>query len=109
MRLTLPHPSHRTPAWSPPVGAVYDEATNRFDHHQREFTGVFGHGFSTKLSSAGLVYKHYGRQVIANVLGLPLDHPDLETIYLQVYKNFVEAVDGIDNGVTQYITTEPPR
>ena len=39
------------------VGAVYDEATLRFDHHQRGFTEVFGHGFETKLSSAGLVYK----------------------------------------------------
>ena len=39
------------------VGGVYDEATLRFDHHQRDFTEVFGHGFETKLSSAGLVYK----------------------------------------------------
>jgi hypothetical protein len=40
------------------VGAVYDESKLRFDHHQRGFTEVFGHGFSTKLSSAGLVYKY---------------------------------------------------
>lgn len=39
------------------VGGVYDEAKQRFDHHQRGFTEVFGHGFTTKLSSAGLVYK----------------------------------------------------
>lgn len=39
------------------VGAIYDESKNRFDHHQRGFTHVFGHGFETKLSSAGLVYK----------------------------------------------------
>lgn len=39
------------------VGAVYDPERHRYDHHQREFTEVFGHGFSTKLSSAGLVYK----------------------------------------------------
>jgi uncharacterized UPF0160 family protein len=40
------------------VGAMYDERKRRFDHHQRGFTEVFGHGFSTKLSSAGLVYKY---------------------------------------------------
>ncbi len=40
------------------VGAVYDEAAQRFDHHQRGFTEVFGHGFGTKLSSAGLIYKY---------------------------------------------------
>lgn len=39
------------------VGGVYDAAARRFDHHQRGFAEVFGHGFSTKLSSAGLVYK----------------------------------------------------
>lgn len=39
------------------VGAVYDESKQRFDHHQRGFTEIFGHGFQTKLSSAGLVYK----------------------------------------------------
>jgi len=39
------------------VGAIYDESKQRFDHHQRGFTQVFGHGFETKLSSAGLIYK----------------------------------------------------
>lgn len=39
------------------VGAEYDPARNRFDHHQRGFSEVFGHGFTTKLSSAGLIYK----------------------------------------------------
>lgn len=39
------------------VGGIYDEAAQRFDHHQRGFTEIFGHGFTTKLSSAGLVYK----------------------------------------------------
>ncbi|XP_057862047.2 uncharacterized protein LOC131070499 isoform X2 [Cryptomeria japonica] len=39
------------------VGGVYDPSRDRFDHHQRGFDQVFGHGFATKLSSAGLVYK----------------------------------------------------
>jgi uncharacterized UPF0160 family protein len=39
------------------VGAVYDESKQLFDHHQRGFDEVFGHGFATKLSSAGLIYK----------------------------------------------------
>lgn len=36
---------------------MYDEGKQRFDHHQRGFEEVFGYGFVTKLSSAGLVYK----------------------------------------------------
>jgi uncharacterized UPF0160 family protein len=39
------------------VGGKYKPENQRYDHHQRGFTEVFGHGFSTKLSSAGLVYK----------------------------------------------------
>ncbi|CAI7878454.1 unnamed protein product, partial [Closterium sp. NIES-54] len=42
------------------VGGVYDPCTDRYDHHQRGFSEVFGHGFCTKLSSAGLVYKVWG-------------------------------------------------
>ncbi|KAK2080872.1 hypothetical protein QBZ16_000726 [Prototheca wickerhamii] len=86
------------------VGGVYDPETRRYDHHQREFQDVFGHGFSTRLSSAGLVYKHHGREVVAARMGLPADHPDVETVYLAVYKNFMEAVDAIDNGVNQWDT-----
>lgn len=39
------------------VGGVYDPSRDRYDHHQKGFEKVFGHGFKTKLSSAGLVYK----------------------------------------------------
>lgn len=39
------------------VGGVYDPSNDRYDHHQKGFAEVFGHGFNTKLSSAGLVYK----------------------------------------------------
>lgn len=36
------------------VGGVYAPEANRFDHHQRGFGEAFGHGFTTKLSSAGV-------------------------------------------------------
>lgn len=39
------------------VGGVYDPAKDRYDHHQKGFEEIFGNGFNTKLSSAGLVYK----------------------------------------------------
>ena len=86
------------------VGAVYDESKQRFDHHQRGFTEVFGHGFTTKLSSAGLVYKsvhsclrrlssvddpfhrHFGREVISNQLQLSPDDPKVESLWLKLYR-----------------------
>lgn len=46
------------------VGGVYDVSTRRFDHHQRDFTTVFP-SRETKLSSAGLVYAHFGRSLVA--------------------------------------------
>ncbi|THH15966.1 hypothetical protein EW146_g4590 [Bondarzewia mesenterica] len=90
------------------VGAVYDESIKRFDHHQRGFTEVLGHGFSTKLSSAGLIYKHFGREIIASRLQLSLEDPKVTVLWLKMYKEFVEAIDGIDNGVSQYPTDIKP-
>jgi len=84
------------------VGAVYDESKQRFDHHQRGFEEVFGHGFSTKLSSAGLIYKHFGREIIASQLQFIPDDARVDSLWLKLYKEFIEALDGIDNGVSQY-------
>ncbi|KAJ8522537.1 hypothetical protein ONZ45_g903 [Pleurotus djamor] len=84
------------------VGAVYDESKLLFDHHQRGFTEVFGYGFNTKLSSAGLVYKHFGKEVIANMTSIPSDDAKIEVLWLKLYKEFIEAIDAIDNGISQY-------
>lgn len=91
------------------VGGVYDEATLRFDHHQRGFTEVFGHDFETKLSSAGLVYKHFGKDVIANNIKASHDDPQIHILWLKLYKEFIEAIDANDNGISQYPTDIKPK
>jgi len=91
------------------VGGVYDPAQDRYDHHQKGFDEVFGHGFSTKLSSAGLVYKHFGKEIVKKEMGGSAKEDDIQAVYLQVYKSFMEAVDAIDNGVNQYESSQPPR
>ncbi|KAI3818042.1 hypothetical protein L1987_11844 [Smallanthus sonchifolius] len=91
------------------VGGVYDPSRDRFDHHQKGFDEILGDGFATKLSSAGLVYKHYGVEIIANTVQLDEGHPYVHRLFLAVYKNFIEAVDAIDNGINHYETDEPPR
>ncbi|KAI0004305.1 metal-dependent protein hydrolase [Russula compacta] len=91
------------------VGAVYDESKQRFDHHQRSFEEVFGHGFTTKLSSAGLVYKHFGREIVSNQLQLPPDDARVESLWLKLYREFIEALDGIDNGISQYPSGLQPK
>ena len=89
------------------VGATYEPEKFRFDHHQKGFEEVFGHGHTTKLSSAGLVYKHFGREIVANVLKKDAADPIVEKIYLKVYKSFVECVDGVDNGVQIFESDKP--
>ncbi|KVH95283.1 Metal-dependent protein hydrolase [Cynara cardunculus var. scolymus] len=91
------------------VGGVYDPSQDRYDHHQKGFAEVFGHGFTTKLSSAGLVYKHFGTEIIAKELQLDEGHPDVQRLYLAIYKSFMEAIDAIDNGINQYDTDQPPK
>lgn len=53
------------------VGGVFDHSAKRYDHHQRGFTDTMRTleklNFDTKLSSAGLVYAHYGKDVINQV------------------------------------------
>ncbi|KAK1382275.1 Metal-dependent protein hydrolase [Heracleum sosnowskyi] len=91
------------------VGGVYDPSTDRYDHHQKGFGEVFGYGFNTKLSSAGLVYKHFGLEIIAKEVQLDESHPDVMRLYLAIYKSFMEAIDAIDNGINQYDTDQPPK
>ncbi|XP_042505471.1 MYG1 protein C694.04c-like [Macadamia integrifolia] len=75
------------------VGGVYDSGRDRYDHHQRGFGEVLGHGFTAKLSSAGLVYKHYGKEIIAKELQLDEGHPNIHRVFLAVYKIFLEVVN----------------
>jgi hypothetical protein len=76
----------------PPSPLPAPHKTQHFDHHQKGFAEAFGHGFDTKLSSAGLVYKHYGRGIVADRMGKGEDAPEVKDVWLQVYRSFVEAV-----------------
>ena len=101
------------------VGAVFDVSKKRFDHHQRSFNmswteeenqpideSLAEQPFKIKLSSAGLIYKYYGREVLKNILGeifgpvsSSFTESDHEKVYQKLYKNFVQEIDAKDNGV----------
>lgn len=87
------------------VGGEYDDARNRYDHHQRSFNTMFPN-HQTKLSSAGLVYMHFGKAIIAQHTKQPIDHPGVELLYQKLYDDFIEAVDANDNGISQYDNTQ---
>ncbi|KAM9876505.1 hypothetical protein VDGD_00101 [Verticillium dahliae] len=83
------------------VGGEYDAEKNRYDHHQRDFTTTFP-GRSTKLSSAGLVFLHFGRAIIAQKMGTAEDSPDVALLHNKFYESFIEALDAHDNGISVY-------
>lgn len=89
------------------VGGIYDTATHRYDHHQRSFTETFSVAHTVRLSSAGLVYKHFGREVI-HTLCPALTAAELDVMHQRVYTEFIQALDGHDNGVQQYATPGAP-
>ncbi|RUP47999.1 hypothetical protein BC936DRAFT_145083 [Jimgerdemannia flammicorona] len=68
----------------------------------RGFFETFSDKHKTKLSSAGLVYKHFGKEIIASELDLKQEDKDVDTLYVKVYDDFIEALDGTDNGINQY-------
>lgn len=85
------------------VGGEYEHDRLRYDHHQRGFDETFGGAsgrWKTKLSACGLVYKHYGREVLAALhpqLGASTDK--LEWVFERVYIDFIQGLDAIDNGI----------
>ncbi|PWN94202.1 metal-dependent protein hydrolase [Acaromyces ingoldii] len=84
------------------VGATYEPEKWRFDHHQRGFDEVFDGAHGTKLSSAGLVWKHFGKEILAAHLTLAQTDATVDLLHVKLYDDFVEAIDGIDNGIPLY-------
>lgn len=97
------------------VGAVYNPSALRYDHHQSTFNETLstvrpelGDQYRIRLSSAGLVYAHYGEAVIERILSEKcpklnkLTAAELRNIYVKLYMGFVQEIDGIDNGVPMF-------
>ena len=61
-----------------------------------------GKTFNTKLSSAGLIYVHFGKRLIAQIIEKPVADPLVEKIFDKVYEKFMEEVDANDNGIATH-------
>ncbi|CAL6074862.1 MYG1_protein [Hexamita inflata] len=82
------------------VGGIYDKAALRFDHHQLGFNEFFPNS-TVPLSSAGVIYRDFGREILLKVQP-DLTQEQINFLYDYVYFQFVQALDGIDNGVDSY-------
>jgi len=49
------------------VGYVYDPLNGKFDHHQELCCETFDDAYKTPLSSAGMIYKYFGKEIIINL------------------------------------------
>lgn len=79
------------------VGGVFDPATLRFDHHQISFDEKFSDKFIYKLSSAGLVFRHFASELIATY-GFDTTQDNFKSLVEEIYANYFLGVDAIDNG-----------
>lgn len=61
-----------------------------------------GYTCTMKLSSAGLIYCHFGHRVIKQVVPEIQDDDDVERVFKRVYDMFIKEIDGIDNGTPMY-------
>tara|TARA_X000000950_G_C13830218_1_gene625804 strand:+ start:215 stop:1330 length:1116 start_codon:yes stop_codon:yes gene_type:complete len=86
------------------VGGEYDPNEDRYDHHQRGFDETMD-GYKTKLSSAGLIYKHFGIEILENIIkqisqeSSTLENAFIDKIFKKVYEGFIEHIDANDNGI----------
>lgn len=62
------------------------------------------------MSSAGLVYAHFGIEIISEILKkdqIALNSNSLSSLFNFVYEGFVEEIDAIDNGIPMYDEGKP--
>jgi len=80
------------------VGGVYDSGRFRFDHHQRGCEAVWKDG--TKLSSAGMVWVHYGPALVRDACRFEdMSEAERHEVWEAVYATCIKHVDDLDNGV----------
>lgn len=90
------------------VGQEYDPSKHRYDHHMSDFNESVstvikkpGYEWTIKLSSAGLIYCHFGHEII-KLLHPEASDSDVETIFKYIYNTFIQEIDGIDNGIPMF-------
>jgi uncharacterized UPF0160 family protein len=81
-------------AWD--VGAVYDAAAGRFDHHQR---GAPVRDGNLPYSAAGLVWRHHGEAAVRALLEPSGAADPAGAVAVEIDREVVRRIDGIDNGV----------
>ncbi len=80
------------------IGGEYNHKRGRYDHHQEGFRETFSLKTDIPMSSAGLIWKHYGIEFIKKfTCAYELDK--IYWIYNEVYDKLFKEIDASDNGI----------
>ena len=52
-----------------------------------------------RLSSAGLVFFHFGNRVISQLLEVDVNQPVVDVLFDRMYEGLIREIDAIDNGI----------
>jgi len=100
------------------VGCEFNLEKRQFDHHQNTFNETFSEHHSIKLSTAGIIFKYFGKEIIVDILdnlckekqcSNKWTSKEIDEIYNYVYSELFENIDAMDNGISQYENTETPK
>ncbi|XP_071576247.1 MYG1 exonuclease-like [Temnothorax nylanderi] len=91
------------------VGGEYDPSRNRYDSRMKEFQESMGtvmknpgYNWTEKLSSAGLIYCHFGHEILRSVLPDITEDRVIDEIFKITYDTLIKEIDAIANGVPMY-------
>lgn len=80
------------------VGGQYDPENLKFDHHQESCDEKWTETSKIPLSSVGMIWKHYGKEIVEiNTDNLSEEH--IEEIVNIIYYKIIQEIDGSDNGI----------
>ena len=104
------------------VGGEYDHSRRRYDHHQLGFEETYSEKHDIKLSSSGLIFKHYGYELVKNTLEylfetdpnmksykFDMSDEEVNSFRNRLYDEFFLCLDAVDNGINKYPTNVEPR
>ncbi|KAL2748052.1 UPF0160 protein [Vespula maculifrons] len=91
------------------VGSKYDPSTHRYDHHMSDFNESLstiireaGCNSTIRLSSAGLIYCHFGHEIIKQLAPVDTSDDTIKVLFKSIYYKLIQEIDAIDNGIPMF-------
>ncbi|XP_077270676.1 MYG1 exonuclease-like [Temnothorax americanus] len=85
------------------VGGEYDPSRHRYDHNIKDFKESVstiirkpGYDWTVELTSAGLIYCHFGHEILRDVLTDVTEDEVIDEMFKFIYDKLIEEIDAID-------------